>query len=394
MPEPIRFEDMSTGNRATVLQAVRDMGPISRADLARLTGFSATSVSRIVEELKGQDLVVEAPGNLESGPGRPPTLLSLNDRGWFAVAVNVFPDRVHGGLTDLGGRVLADETLWVTDPAPEAVLALVGRVVEQLRRDAPNPERVVGIGLAVPGVVDARRGEIRYSPPIGWRAVDVPSVLARYTSLPVVLDNWVSARARAERWFGGATGVDEFVYIHASRGIGASVVRSGGIPPRQTFVSTEFGHVVVNPEGPRCRCGRRGCLEAYASADALPRYAGQPDRRPEEILAAARAGDPDARQAVAETLGYLALGIVSLIHMLNPNRMYVDGWPLTDGIDGLAFLRRAVDERVLEGMKEQVSLEPTRLTEWGPLIGGVALVLDAVLSRGEAHVKPVEVRGA
>jgi predicted NBD/HSP70 family sugar kinase len=195
----------------------------------------------------------------------------------------------------------------------------------------------------------------------------------------VVVENWVSARALAERYFGGAKTVSDFVYVHVSTGIGASVMSDGRLRKGARYTSSEFGHVPLTADGPLCRCGQRGCLEAYASLAILPLYAAMEGADPEAVLAAGLKGDPLARGAVERAMKYLALGLTGLIHVLNPSRIFLDGWPVAAGDMALAPLRQAVQDRVLEGLGEAITLVPTDLVR-NPHIGGTALILDGVLN--------------
>jgi N-acetylglucosamine repressor len=375
----IHFSDMSTGNRAAVLRLVREQGPISRASLARATRFTAPSISRIVEDLIGWELVREDAGAAEAVPGRPPVLLRFDGERHYVVSASLFPDRQLVGLTDLNGRILVQVERKTGKITPDEAFRVLGGLIEEVRRQAPDPRRVRGVGLTVPGLVDSAQSTIRYSPPTGWRDVSVAERLAGYTDLPVVVENWVSARALAERYFGGAKTVSDFVYVHVSTGIGASVMSDGRLRKGARYTSSEFGHVPLTADGPLCRCGQRGCLEAYASLAILPLYAAMEGADPEAVLAAGLKGDPLARGAVERAMKYLALGLTGLIHVLNPSRIFLDGWPVAAGDMALAPLRQAVQDRVLEGLGEAITLVPTDLVR-NPHIGGTALILDGVLN--------------
>lgn len=379
MVKTIRFADMSTGNRAAILRLIHDQRAISRAELARATGFSAPALSRMVNDLISLGLVAEQGGPVETGAGRPPVLLSFRGADWYAISVSVFPERTQVGLFNLEGRALEEVDRPTGSLAPEATFAAVGSLVEQMRQRAPEPAHILGVGLALPGLIDGSRSMVRYSPPNGWRDLAIAPLLKPYTDLPTVAENWVSARAQAERHYGGARHVEDFIFVHASQGIGAAVVSHGKLGRGQTFSNAEFGHVPLTADGPICRCGRRGCLEAYASATALPRYARRPGADPNEVLALARSGDPDCRQAVEEALGYFSLGLIGLVHLLNPAYLFLDGWPVVAGQSAIDTLSQAIKVRGLEGLANTVSLVPSKLGGFSPLIGGVALVLNAVL---------------
>ncbi|MGE5673660.1 MAG: ROK family protein [Mycobacterium leprae] len=379
MKPTIRFSDMSTGNRAAVLRLIREHGPVSRAALARTTGFTAPSISRIADDLTGWDLICEEAGVAEAGPGRPPTLLRFDGERQYAISASLFPDRQEVGLVDLTGQTLAQAAAKTGRATPAEAFDVLLQLVEEVRRQAPDAKRVRGVGLTVPGLVDSRRSVIRHSPPHGWQDVSVAGLLGSRIDLPVVVENWVSARALAERYFGGAKTVADFVYVHVSAGIGAAIMSGGRLREGALYTSAEFGHLPLTMDGPLCRCGKRGCVEAYASLSILPLYAGMEGVDPESVLVAAQEGNPAARTAVERAMRYLALGLTGLIHLLNPSQIFLDGWPVAAGDLAMEPLRTAVKGRVLEGLGEAVTLLPTALGR-NPHLGGAALILDEVLN--------------
>ncbi|HEY8347353.1 MAG TPA: ROK family transcriptional regulator [Symbiobacteriaceae bacterium] len=388
MRRMIRFQDMSTSNRATVLRLIYQLGSVSRAELARRTSMAAPTISRIVDDLMKYGLVIEDSRDVtDSGPGRPPALLRMDTTNLFVVAAACFPGHIVAALCDLDGREQVSVDIPTRDLPADQVINHLGRLIEYLRKQAPDPGRVIGVGLTCLGLVDSRQAIIRYSPVEGWRNVPVASLLAHHTDLPVAVENWVSARAMAEQYFGGAREIYNFIYVHASTGIGAAMVSGGRLRRGESFTSAEFGHWPLSADGPVCRCGRRGCLEAYASLPALPVYAGMPDLEAEEIIRLAREGNPAARAAVEKAVGYLGLGLSGLINLLNPGVLFLDGWPVTAGEVAMEPLRKVISERVVEGLDSTRILRPTQLSGRGKLIGAVTLVLDQLLDlRGELGI--------
>lgn len=375
----MRFHDLSTHNRVLVLRQIRREGALSRADLVRRTGFTAPSVSRIAEDLAARGLVVEEPGTVDSGPGRPPTLLRFAAQDWFVIPVQLFPDRIDLGLANLAGEMLAFRSIASGGLDARQAFLRVAMEAESLSDGLHRRERLIGIALTIPGLVDVAKSRLIFSPPTGWRDVALRPLMAEFTALPILVENWVNARALAEQYFGDAQDVEDFVYVHASSGIGASVTRNGRLYAGAGPASTEFGHLPLSAEGPRCRCGRFGCLEAYASLEAVCAAAGLPEASLGALLSGARDGAPQVLAALAAGASHLTLGLTGLIHLLAPQRVFLDGWPVALAPWTMQPLQEGIRSRVLSGF-DHVQLCPSRLGALSPLIGAVALGLQQVLS--------------
>lgn len=369
-------------NRKIVLNLVRERQPISRADLARQMEVGRGMITQLVDELIADDVIVE--GAVADAPrGRKPRLLHVRTRDAFCIAVDVRFRHTQVALTDLDGSMLALETL-VTRLEPDALVAEVSAIVLRLL-DEYGAERCEGIGVVVPGMIHRRTGLIVNSPQLGWRDVPLREALAQSTGLRVLIENAPIACALAEMWLPpfGRDGVDNFVYVTVSDGVGACVVNGGEVFRGHGDTAGEFGHLPLSLDGPRCMCGLRGCLEAYTSNLAtLARYFGLDASDPagrealraggvgmKELIARMRAGDEDARAALTETGRYLGIGLAGIITALSPARVVVGG-EITAAWD-------VVGERVIEGVRERAITRAAGVT---PIT--VAPALDAPRLRG------------
>ena len=325
-------------NRKIVLNLVREHQPISRADLARQMHVGRGMITQLVDELIADDVIAE--GAIANVPrGRKPRLLHVRTRDRFCIAVDVRFSRTHVALTDLDGRQLAMETL-DTRLDPDELVGDVAARVERLL-DAHGAGVCEGIGVVVPGMIHRRTGQILNSPQLGWRDVPLREALARATGLRVLIENAPIACALAEMWLPpfSRDGVDNFVYVTVSDGVGVCVVDHGEVFRGHGDTAGEFGHLPLSLGGPRCMCGLRGCLEAYTSNVAtLARYfdldASVPASREalrghgfgiEDLIARVRAGDVRAAAALAETGRYLGIGLAGIITALSPARVLVSG---------------------------------------------------------------------
>lgn len=372
-------------NRSIALNLVRERQPISRADLARAMAVSRGTVTALVQELLVERSVYEG----ETGPsprGRRPTLLYVRTRDRLVVAIDVRGSRTSLMMSDFAGREIALESC-PTPAVPEALVREVGTRVRRLRRAHRARGQVEGIGLVISGMVDADAGRVLRAPQLGWRDVALRRALERRTRLPVAVENAARACALAQLWMGPRGAVlDDFVYITVSEGVGAGIVRQGELVRGHTNTAGEFGHVPLDPEGPHCACGARGCWEAYTSNHAtVDRYLGRTTHRArparsarsptiEDVIARARSGDARARDALAATGHYLGIGMAGIVNALNPSRILVGGeiataWELVS-----PTLRRALATRALTRASAATPVEPALLGGHPRLRGATALV--------------------
>lgn len=333
-------------NRSIALNLVREHGPVSRADLARLMGVSRGMITPLVNDLLEEGLIYEG-ATAEAPRGRRPTLLHLRCRDRLVVAVDVRASHTAVQLGDFCGRALDCRT-FATPGDPQALVDHLGQVVDELRDAHADSGSVEGVGLVVPGMVDARSGRILNLPTLGWRELELRRPLARRTGLAVQVERDAVACAMGRIWMhaGGSEKPGDFVYLVVSEGVGAGLVVNGEPVRGHHFTAGEFGHLPLDPRGPMCTCGSRGCLEALASDVAtLARYLEVEYRGREtraeirasglempDLVALAHEGDARARAALDVTAGWVGLGISAIVASLNPDHIIVGG-TLTDAWD-------------------------------------------------------------
>jgi len=272
--------DLRRGNRTAVLQRLYFDGPLSRFELGPATGLSSGSVSNVVAELIADGLVEEA-GSVGSDGGRPRTLLRVAPGSGHMIGVDVGETRVRVELFDLTLTELAraDRPLAPQRPGHAAqrydVEVIAGHIrdgiAEVLSEAGLEPERLLGVGIGVPGIVECTedRGAVVHGQTIGWDAVPLESLLREASplpgSVPYFIDNGARTLGQAEMWFGAGRGAGNAVVVLLGSGVGACVVT----PEVDRGRAVEWGHLTVRVRGRRCRCGALGCLEAYAGAESL-----------------------------------------------------------------------------------------------------------------------------
>ncbi|MBO8140906.1 MAG: ROK family transcriptional regulator [Firmicutes bacterium] len=327
--------DQSTlraSNRRRVLNYVRRLGPVSRSQLAKLTGLSAAAISQITAALIEEGLLVERSfGEAGAAGGRRPILLATNYAAYYSVGIKLREDRLEAVLTDLSTRVLAHMTASLEDRSPENVAAQVASACRRLFEDRNvRQENVVGVGIGLSGVIDADRGIAVHVPLLGWRNVPISQYVAEQTGLPAFVDNDVNAFAAAERLFGHGKNARNFLVVAVGRGVGGALVVNGEIYRGRNGGAGEFGHNIVVPNGRRCSCGRLGCLEAYTSEPAL--VSQFVERHPEhagitidELVHLANTGHRTARSILSDAGRLLGTHLSYLVNAFNPELIIFGG---------------------------------------------------------------------
>ena len=382
-------------NRSIVLERLWVGSPMSRADLAVATGLNKTTVSNLVDELAATGFVREVGRNVSAG-GRPGVLLELNpDAGWI-IGAEIAVDHLSLVLTDLRAGVVWREDCEADQPTElDSVLGALVRMLRQATEHAERRgQRIFGVGVSLPGLVDVPRGRLMFEPNTGWRDVPLGEMLAQHVSFPVFLDNDANAAALAERYYGVARDVDNFIYIVANIGLGAGLVIDGELFQGATGFAGEAGHMTIDPAGPACRCGNRGCWERMASVRALIErlqlalkagessiiMEGVPITLP-MILQAAAAGDAVTLRALHETGVYLGIGIANLVNSFDPRLVAFGGSLSLAGEYLLPVARQVVAERAMPELQEATTLELSVFRDSACVMGAAALVLHDLLSR-------------
>jgi predicted NBD/HSP70 family sugar kinase len=396
--------DMRRANRSVLLTKLYRDGPLSRHDLVQSTALSQASVSTLVGELIDEGLVEEA-GQVESDGGRPRVLLRVAPEFGYVIGVDVGETRVQVELFDMSmtARAKSDYAIESTAPRPKEVVSRIRTGLRTVVAQAGvDKALVIGVGVAVFGVVERTHDAVVHAQTLGWDAVPLGAMLRAGTDLPVHVDNGAKTLGQAEMWFGAGRGARHAVIALVGSGVGAAVV-ADGVSYRGFHSSAgEWGHTTIAYGGRRCRCGARGCLEAYVGAEAiLDRYRranrGRPAPGADEesaIRTLIQAPTRAATAVLAETVGYLGAGFATLINLFNPERIVLGGWTgLALGQRLLPEIRRATAEHALRQPYEQTSIV---LCELGPdavALGAATLPVARLLGSGGMRRPPAGVAG-
>lgn len=374
-------------NRQILLNLVREHQPVSRADLARRMQIGRGVVTALVDELI-RDCAIYESTTADAPRGRKPMMLHVRTSDRLAIAIDIRFSRTYLMVSDFSGVTISLEA-FDTIADPSALVAELARRIARLRK-IHKTARCRGIGLVVPGMVDHATGRVLNAPQLGWRNVDVRDALAKRTGLDVHVDNASAACALAQMWLGthGPETPRDFVYVTVGDGVGSSIVVNGEIVRGHGSTAGEFGHVPLDPRGPRCLCGSRGCLESYASNLAtMSRYLGKQfspgEARGllltsgvtiEDVIQRAKDGDQRARRALETTARHLGSGLAAIINALNPAQIFVGG-EITEVWTQLSpIIRGVVAHRALTPSAGETPIVPDPSSVYPRLRGAIALV--------------------
>ncbi|HEY8168402.1 MAG TPA: ROK family transcriptional regulator, partial [Candidatus Limnocylindrales bacterium] len=347
LPEKATHQQTRTFNQQLVLRALHDHSPLSRADLARLTGLTRTSVGDLVGGLIDDGLIEEV-GRGRSSGGKSPILLRVAPDGRHLIGLDLGEAQFSGAVVNLRGDILLSIDLPLEGRNGEAAVELVFELVDALRAGDQSP--LLGIGIGAPGVIDTDSGTVRWSVNLDWAELALgPRIELRY-GVPVVVANDSHAAALAELTFHRRPRPNNLIVIKIGRGVGAGIIVNGQLFQGDGYGAGEFGHISPGDDGAPCRCGRKGCLETLASMRALVEAARavEPTVTDEPgLVAAFKAGVAAVRQIALDAARALGLAIGWLIGVLNVRQVLLVGPVAALGEDWLDEVRRSAHSSVM-----------------------------------------------
>jgi glucokinase-like ROK family protein len=385
-PRTGSLESLREHNLLRVIDVLLERGVASRADIARHTGLSRTTVSSLIADLSDRGLVTERVGDDQrdagaTGAGRPPVLLALDRSAGAAIGIDFGHSHLRVALADLSHTVLAEaeRALDVDGAAGEGLDAAAELVAEVLESAGVPRDRVINVGMGVPGPINHRTGIVGSTTILpGWADVAVGQEMEHRLGLPVVVENDANLGALGEALFGAGRDAQEIVYLKVSSGIGAGMIVGGRIHHGAGGTAGEIGHVLVNEDGHVCRCGNRGCLETVAATrgllEQLSRTHGT-DLTIEDVIGLARGGDPGCRRVIADAGHHIGQAVAMLCNLLNPARIIVGGDLSAAEELLLDPLRGALRRYAIPSAAEDVVISTGSLGEQAEVRGAVALAI-------------------
>ncbi|MGI8810922.1 MAG: ROK family transcriptional regulator [Pyrinomonadaceae bacterium] len=376
----IDVHDVRDINQSVFLNLIRKRQPVSRADIAKLTGLRAGTVSAIVNRLIKSNLVYEGTEGPSSG-GRRPKNLYINAESSYVLAVDVGVLDTAFAVSDFNGRILQQKSI-LTEGEPEDFIHRLADEIDTLVKNQYPNARFASVGVSVPGLIDRETGTIEVSPNLEWQNVPLRQILETRLELPVYVENDANSAAFSELWYGPQQdkNVGTLVFILVVEGLGTGLIIDGELHVGSKLGLGGFGHMSIDPNGELCSCGRRGCWETFASERAtVERFhrvtakQGLPLVNITDLIALANKGDEMAVQSLTITAEYLGEGISNLVHGIYPETVVVGGkitaaWPLIEPI-----IRKRIHSRYTV-MPNQIVVRPASVDRPG-LYGAIPLAL-------------------
>lgn len=402
----LRKSDLREANQRLLLNIIRERPGTSRADIVRMTGFSPSSVTFVVNRMLKDGLLDETPGDNHAQVGRRPVRLQLRPEAMIAVGAKIAHPESRIVTADLYGNILKQRSLkW--QPGPDIMLARVRDTIRSLTANIPD-ERILGAGVSLPGTIDRATGRVIAAEHLNWFDVDAGAILSKGMKTALYFENDAKLGALAERWFcePGSRPPESFVFVALGEGLGTGVMIEGRLLHGASGEASEFGHTSIVADGRRCPCGGIGCWEEYASERAIERmYAERVRGRRgaehgvESIIRKARDGDEAARDALRETAEYVGMGFANLNAAFNPEIIVVGDY-LASAWDVMGdWVLTAMRSRGPQRFLSRLRVVPSRHGRDSALKGAVALVLSrfftgAGQSNGSAGGGPAAARAA
>lgn len=379
-------------NEEIIVDLLKKKEPLSRAEIAKITGLSRATVSSIVNRLVNTGLIKEiGVGKSKSNGGRKPVLLELNPEAFYIVGVDLGTNNIIAIVTDLKAKIKGKVSI------PTEVYKGLSGVLENLERavsevisiSGVKKTKIIGMGMAVAGLIDTSNGEVIFSPNFSWSNVPIKKLVEERLNILTYIDNCTRVMALGEITFGNARGRENLLYINVGYGVGSAIVIEGKVYPN----ISEIGHIPVVEDGPKCSCGKRGCLEAVSSGSAIETRAkeilesgkptliseladGQKDKVTAKIVAkAAENGDRVAIEIFNNSGWYLGKGIATAVNLLSPELVVIGGGVSQAGEILFRPVRKGFEHYAMEDLAKNVKIIPSGLGLDAGVIGAIALVL-------------------
>lgn len=403
--QPIMAEQINRLNKITVLNIIRREKEISRAEIVKKSGLSAPTVTRIVDSLIHKEGLAVQVGMGESSGGRPPMIVKFNGDNNFVIGIDWGRTHLHGIISNLNGETIINLDVPVnSDDNFTADLKKLTHLIDMLMGDSGiDPDRILGIGVAVAGFVNQLTHEVEYSPNFGWNMVDVREALQKTYRIPIWVDNVSRVMALGELCYGVGSKYKDFIFINIGYGLGSGIIVDGKPFTGFDGFSGEIGHNKVATSLTdshtlrKCVCGKTGCLESYASGRGIAETVKQGiTARPETILhdlckgnaenittqlvaKAAQAGDGFAKEVLEEAAVILGVALANMSNTLNPQAIIIGGKVALSGSFFVKKIQQVFEQETLPHVNRRIQILKSPLIGEAAVKGAVALILKEVL---------------
>lgn len=386
-------------NKKVVLRLIKDHDEITRSSLAKKSGLTPPSITRIVDELISKDQLVESLGVGDSSGGRPPVIVKFKNHNNLIIGIDLGATYIRGCLVDLNANFVSE--IQVPTELEKGFFSIIEKVVKVINKlhNRKEPEaRIWGVGIGVAGLVNSETGIIESSPDFRWSNIDLRKELDKHIDLPFFYDNSTRLMALGELKMGIKENQKNFAVINIGYGIASGLVVEGNLLKGFSGFAGELGHISVDTDSSvQCKCGMNGCLEALASGHRIASLGklalannsselleelcmGNEELITAELVAkAAKKGDAASIKIYDEVAEYLCKGIGTIANLLNPETVYVGGGISLSG-DLLFDLIEKKKNKYLLPASAKVKIMPSTHGDQATSIGAVSLILEKILN--------------
>src|SRR5699024_10684606 len=394
------FQWMKSVNKTIVLNKIRMDAPISRAQIAKETELTPPTVSSIVKDLIGQGLIIERKSGHSSG-GRKPTMLRIREQAFYIIGMDAGPDNVVCIVSDLGGNGVERLSRPLHLPTTEnAFLDVLKDCIATIIKAAKlEPEHTLGIGVAMHGVVDVETGTSLFAPNLQLNDIPIKESLKEAFDLEVIVENDARAMALGEAWFGNHEDSSSMLAVNFGRGVGAGMIVNGELYHGAQDLAGEVGHMTIDMNGAVCTCGNRGCLQTFATGEAIGRRAALADGKTAQVASEPYGAAADLESAhtdgdvltgemvyeralsgesyyvnvLEETGDIIGIALTNLIHVMNPAKIVFGGGVMNSKQYLIPRIQKMIEKRALTSDAKQTNIAVTELGDDATLLGAVSL---------------------
>ncbi len=368
-------------NKGRVIEIISKEGPINRAKIAKELELSIPTIMKIAEEFINEG-IVRVVGKAESTGGKRPDLYEIVKDAYYCIGVDLGRFRLKIIISNLKGEIILRKVEDISHIcAFEVILKLLEQKIEELLEEKEiSSEKIMGIGLAVPGIIERNTGKILYSPDYGWENVDFATPLREKFGLWIAVENSNRAEALGEKWIGVAQNAHDIFSVNIGHGIGAAILKGDEVYRGSSGAGGEFGHVILKKDGPLCDCGNYGCLEALASGNAIAKKMKKKEAK--EVFDLAREGNLQAKEVIDEAIEYLGIGIAGVINLLDPDMVVLSGGVVQSYDMFGDKLQKIIKERQIKYGGRNVKIKVGILGEDATAIGATVLLIKNFKNHG------------
>lgn len=384
------LDTIKKSNRSLVLKLLNSLGSASRAELAKITGLTKTSLSNISNELIEEQIIAEK-GTANSFSGRKPILMSISENARFALGLYISRDFIYSNITNLNGEIILEKRQQLDALESEQLfISNITNIIEKLLEEfEQDKSKILGIGVACIGPVDIENGIILNPPNFrGLKSIKIVEILKNRFGYEAFIENDMNACAIAEKLYGKGKNLSDFIYLGVTNGIGSGIILNGSIYRGRDGFAGEIGHTSIDIAGRQCACGNYGCLELYADINAVVSQvnasldlgaesllAGGSHITWQDIVDAAEKNDPICRKAIEKMAFYLSFGLVNAVNTFNPQAIFL-GHDIALAKDMiLEPLKEMLGRTILYSNAKNMIMEMSAFKENAPFIGASSIIL-------------------